>query len=170
MFLNLNIRNRRQKLLHNLSFESEFYDVYDPNFTSEDEEEDSNASSSGTIVEEDDPLSEDIEGDSCYKSSSSDTTNSENAEECSTKLNPKDLEYNSENNRSSLSSIHREIQEAPTTIIDQQQDSVLKPQNLIVAHSSGRNRRKTIDMETGGCQVEEMQNDTVMNKCGHMFT
>lgn len=44
MFLNLNIRNRRQKLLHNMSFETDCYDIYDPQFTSEEE----NSSSSGT--------------------------------------------------------------------------------------------------------------------------
>ncbi len=30
MFINLNIRNRRQKILHDLSFETEVYDIYDP--------------------------------------------------------------------------------------------------------------------------------------------
>lgn len=39
MFINLNIRNRRQKVLFNISFESEFYDIYNPEFSSQ---EDSN--------------------------------------------------------------------------------------------------------------------------------
>ena len=30
IFINLNIRNRRQKILHYLSFETEAYDIYDP--------------------------------------------------------------------------------------------------------------------------------------------
>ena len=30
MFLNLNIRNRRQKILHNMSFETECFDIYEP--------------------------------------------------------------------------------------------------------------------------------------------
>ena len=30
MFINLNIRNRRQKILNDLSFETEVYDIYDP--------------------------------------------------------------------------------------------------------------------------------------------
>jgi len=37
MFLNLNIRNRRQKILHNLSFETDVFDIYDPVYTSEEE-------------------------------------------------------------------------------------------------------------------------------------
>ena len=37
MFMNLNIRNRRQKILHNLSFETEVFDIYDPVYTSEEE-------------------------------------------------------------------------------------------------------------------------------------
>ena len=46
MFMNLNIRNRRQKILHNISFETEFYDVYNPVFTSEEESSSSSGSSS----------------------------------------------------------------------------------------------------------------------------
>jgi hypothetical protein len=37
MFINLNIRNRRQKILHNISFETEFYDIYNPLFSSDEE-------------------------------------------------------------------------------------------------------------------------------------
>jgi len=48
MFMNLNIRNRRQKILHNVSFESEFYDVYAPVFTSDEESITSNSDSSLT--------------------------------------------------------------------------------------------------------------------------
>jgi len=48
MFLNLNIRNRRQKILHNISFETEVYDIYDPVFTSEEESETSSSDSSMT--------------------------------------------------------------------------------------------------------------------------
>jgi hypothetical protein len=44
MFINLNIRNRRQKVLHNISFETEMYDIYDPYFTSEDESSDTSSS------------------------------------------------------------------------------------------------------------------------------
>ena len=46
MFMNLNIRNRRQKILHNVSFESEMYDVYAPVFTSDEESITSNSESS----------------------------------------------------------------------------------------------------------------------------
>ena len=46
MFLNLNIRNRRQKLLHNMSFETECFDIYDPQFTSEEENDSSSGSGS----------------------------------------------------------------------------------------------------------------------------
>ena len=38
MFVNLHIRNKRQKVLHNTSFETEFFDIYDPHFTSQEEE------------------------------------------------------------------------------------------------------------------------------------
>lgn len=48
MFMNLNIRNRRQKILHNVSFESEMYDVYAPVFTSDEESITSNSESSMT--------------------------------------------------------------------------------------------------------------------------
>jgi hypothetical protein len=34
IFLNLNIRNRRQKILHEISFETQYYDIYDPYFSS----------------------------------------------------------------------------------------------------------------------------------------
>jgi hypothetical protein len=44
--MNLNIRNRRQKILHKLSFETEVYDIYDPVYTSDEEESDSETSSS----------------------------------------------------------------------------------------------------------------------------
>lgn len=66
-----------------------------------------------------------------------------------TKLKEHDLDYNSENNQSSLSSIHREIQEAD--------------------ESKTRNNRLDSGRETGGCQVEEMQNDTVVNKCNYLL-
>lgn len=33
----INIRNRRQKVLENISFESEVYNIYDPCFSSEEE-------------------------------------------------------------------------------------------------------------------------------------
>jgi hypothetical protein len=46
MFMNLNIRNRRQKILYKLSFETEVYDIYDPVYTSEEDESDSETSSS----------------------------------------------------------------------------------------------------------------------------
>lgn len=46
MFMNLNIRNRRQKILHKLSFESEVFDIYDPIYTSEEEDSESDSSSS----------------------------------------------------------------------------------------------------------------------------
>ena len=62
----------------------------------------------------------------------------------------KDLEYNSENNRSSLSSIHREIQEA-------------NEQELSLKQSEKES------METGGCQPKDLQDDTVMNKCNNML-
>ena len=35
MFINLNIRNRRQRILHKISFETEVYDIYDPVFSSD---------------------------------------------------------------------------------------------------------------------------------------
>ena len=45
----INLRNRRQKVLNNISFESEVHNIYDPYFTSEEEldsmEEDSDADS-----------------------------------------------------------------------------------------------------------------------------
>ena len=47
MFIHLNIRNRRQKILHNISFETEAYDIYNPDFSSE-EESDSEYTSSAT--------------------------------------------------------------------------------------------------------------------------
>ena len=46
MFMNLNIRNRRQKILHKLSFETEGHDIYDPVYTSEEEDSDSDSSTS----------------------------------------------------------------------------------------------------------------------------
>ena len=46
MFVNLNIRNRRQKLHYNMSFETEMHDIYEPIYTSE--EETSSASRSDT--------------------------------------------------------------------------------------------------------------------------
>lgn len=46
MFMNLNIRNRRQRIIHNLSFETEIYDIYDPVYTSEEDLSDSETSSS----------------------------------------------------------------------------------------------------------------------------
>jgi hypothetical protein len=72
-----------------------------------------------------------------------------------TKLKEQDLDYNSENNRSSLSSIHREIQEAP-------QPQETRNNKLDMDPSNG-------EMETGGCQVEEMQNDTAVNECNFML-
>lgn len=33
----INVRNRRQKVLENISFESEVHNIYDPYFTSEEE-------------------------------------------------------------------------------------------------------------------------------------
>ena len=45
MFMNLNIRNRRQKILHNLSFETRIFDVYDPVYTSEEYNSEDNSSS-----------------------------------------------------------------------------------------------------------------------------
>lgn len=45
MFINLNIRNRRQKILHKMSFETDCYDIYDPHFTSEEENSDSSSGS-----------------------------------------------------------------------------------------------------------------------------
>lgn len=48
MFMNLNIRNRRQKILHKMSFESEEFDVYNPVFTSE--ESNSNSSNSDSSL------------------------------------------------------------------------------------------------------------------------
>ena len=47
MFMNLNIRNRRQKILHKLSFETEVFDIYDPMYTS-DEDSDSNSDTSSS--------------------------------------------------------------------------------------------------------------------------
>ena len=46
--MNLNIRNRRQKILHNLSFETEICDIYDPVFTSEEDTNSDDSSSSGS--------------------------------------------------------------------------------------------------------------------------
>ena len=46
MFMNLNIRNRRQKILHKISFETDVYDIYDPVYTSEEEDSDSDTSTS----------------------------------------------------------------------------------------------------------------------------
>jgi len=46
--MNLNIRNRRQKILHKTSFETEVYDIYDPVFTSDEESETSSSGSSIT--------------------------------------------------------------------------------------------------------------------------
>ena len=66
-------------------------------------------------------------------------------------LNEQDLDYNSENNHSSLSSIHREIHDAPSS----SQHISEKP--------------LSDEAEHGGCLVEEMQDDTVMNKCKSMF-
>jgi hypothetical protein len=48
MFMNLNIRNRRQKIIHNISFETELYDIYDPVFSSEEESQTSSSDSSNT--------------------------------------------------------------------------------------------------------------------------
>lgn len=48
MFINLNIRNRRQKILHKMSFETDCYDIYDPHFTSEEEGSSSSSGSSGS--------------------------------------------------------------------------------------------------------------------------
>lgn len=47
MFMNLNIRNRRQKIIHKLSFETEVFDIYDPMYTS-DEESGSNSDTSSS--------------------------------------------------------------------------------------------------------------------------
>ena len=77
--------------MHNISFETDIYDIYDPYFTSEDE------SSSGS---------------SSYESS---IAESESADSLKSELNEKDLEYDSQNNRSSLSSIHREMHEETTS-------------------------------------------------------
>jgi hypothetical protein len=56
MFMNLNIRNRRQKILHKLSFETEAFDIYDPIYTSEEESnsnsDTSSSDSSGSSIEE----------------------------------------------------------------------------------------------------------------------
>ena len=49
-FLNVNIRNRRQKILFNMSFETEVYDIFDPIFTSEEDASEVNSSeSSGSM-------------------------------------------------------------------------------------------------------------------------
>lgn len=56
MFMNLNIRNRRQKILHKLSFETEAFDIFDPVYTSEEESnsnsDTSSSGSSGSSIEE----------------------------------------------------------------------------------------------------------------------
>ena len=46
MFMNLNIRNRRQKILHKMSVESDTFDVYNPVYTSEE----SNSSQTGSSM------------------------------------------------------------------------------------------------------------------------
>ena len=63
MFMNLNIRNRRQKILHKISFETEVYDIYDPVFSSD-------YTSSGSS-------SESSSGSSSSSSMSSDVSNSQ---------------------------------------------------------------------------------------------
>lgn len=57
-FCNLNMRNRRQKRLENISFESEVHNIFDPYYTSEEELDDISSSN----------LSE---SDSCAESSNS---------------------------------------------------------------------------------------------------
>ena len=56
MFMKLNIRNRRQKILHKLSFETEAFDIYDPIYTSDEESgtnsETLSASSSASSLDE----------------------------------------------------------------------------------------------------------------------
>ena len=79
-------------------------------------------------------------------------------------INEQDLDYNSENNNSSLSSIHREIQEVP-----EQSNSGILPQKQSSGKSKGSKKAEQLEMETGGCQFEEMQDDTVMDKCKAMF-
>jgi hypothetical protein len=56
MFMNLNIRNRRQKILHKLSFETEVFDIYDPMYTSDEasnsNSDTSSSGSSGSSIED----------------------------------------------------------------------------------------------------------------------
>lgn len=172
MFINLNIRNRRQKILHNISFESEFYDIFNPEFSSEGDSELTDSKSSGQTSEEAaETSSSELSNSKSYDSnensltSSQASSRSQNSFQLSggkgllkvptniwagsqldvksisranetesrfpdldasqapdrtielnkqsktnqTKLKEHDLDYNSENNQSSLSSIHREI-------------------------------------------------------------
>lgn len=180
MFMNLNIRNRRQKILHKMSFESDTFDVYNPVYTSE-ESNSSNTDSSHTSTSQE----EEVSGGSSVRSGTSNSVSSKgttsgsqnsgnyissNTSESSLsvneqnnyghdqdKMDEKDLDYNSENNNSSLSSIHREIQEAPA---DESSNAVrfrgkarMPGQQII---------RNLENIESGGCQVEDMQNDTIM--------
>ena len=165
MFMNLNIRNRRQKILHKLSFETEVYDIYDPVYTSEEEDSDSDTSTSseGSSLQNRSSSSNSQENRSAsdrakfqprqfvmpVSKPAQNYTHLQKRQLSESQLNEQDLDYNSENNHSSLSSIHREIHDAPS--------------------SSQHISEKPDDAEHGGCLVEEMQDDTVMNKCKSMF-
>jgi hypothetical protein len=120
--MNCNIRNRRQKILHNISFDTEVYDIYSPMFTSDESESESSSSSgSSSLVSE-------------HVSEIASSTLIHSV------LKEQDLDYNSENNKSSLSSIHK---------------------NLVFQDSPSK--------DIGGCEIEDMQDDTVMNRCNYML-
>ena len=206
MFMNLNIRNRRQKILHKLSFETEVFDIYDPMYTS-DEDSDSNSDTSSSESSVSSIRDEQSSYGSQYSSSQKrekrntsdeadmrnnlnqaghrnfDSENLQNPDSIEldqgykqlaknnkikrsdSQLNEQDLDYNSEYNRSSLSSIHREIHEPSEKLVSGEskslQQSEQKGQNLTGLVDEGE--------ELGGCLVEDMQDDTVMNKCKSMF-
>ena len=132
MFINLNIRNRRQKILHNISFETDVFDIYNPSYSSDSSSSGSYTTSS-IASSSSNSIEQQIQGDMSSESQRSSKQNTVS------KLMEKDLEYNSENGRSSLSSIHRSIQEAPT-------------QELSLKQSD----KMTESMETGGCQPKEL--------------
>ncbi len=55
MFINLNIRNRRQKCIYNMSFETVVFDIYNPEYSSDEESSSSGSSatsSSGSCLDE----------------------------------------------------------------------------------------------------------------------
>ena len=113
MLVNCLVRTRRQKIVMQISFESEVHDIYDPAFSSQESGSyDSSSTSSSSI-------SQDLMGADLYDSE----------------------------NKSDLSSIHKDIAGSPRA--DFQDDL------------------KKVDL--GGCPGEEMWDDTVVNRCGRML-